>query len=786
MRVILSILFIVIYTTSTFASSTITFEQQSKINAAQKIKVFKPSSGFQKIDDVVYADHLFSKNTNNHLNISISDYIVWSRFEIKNTNQYPINILVEYRCASIQEIQFFIKKENILIHKKLDGTLLPFSNRNIKSRFFVKEITLEPGINYTIFTQIKNYGNKLKIPILIYDQYGFNQAVATDNLASGLVYGILVTLFFSGLLFLILRFHIKEQILYLLYMSAILFILVTLDGYAAQFLFTDNPHVISDITKTIPFVILGIYALFIKNYYQQYAKTLTHTRVYNIILYSSLIAFAVILLLPISILFTISFMLIIGIALLTMAFWESSQLKIPNASHRYFIGSISAGALILCFFSFQHYSNNYGYQDFHQLIKILVIIQLGLISLSFYKRMQVSHTLAHQESIDNLEKLNEVIKEQNTVLEKKVEERTVILKSKNKDLELQNRRNEEITKKLSEQHETLEKLNKDLELSFKKSSADHIKLHKALMINEEQRTELKKTLEEISNKNQKLELQNEEILTQRDKIKEQHHLLEIINRDITDSIQYAERIQNSILPPKEMLRTVFPECFVFFKPKDKLSGDLYWFETVEDKGKTCHLLAAIDCTGHGVPGALMSIIAKDGLNDAVYGKQLTKPGKIINHLNQVIIKTLNKRKTPDSLKDGMDLSMIAYYPEDKKILFSGARNPLYLIRDNNLVIYNGNIFSAGTIGTAENPVVFDTITIDYQPNDTVYLFSDGFADQFGGEKGNKFRYNRLRKMFKLLVNLPIEKQEAKTAQILKKWQGNYEQIDDILIIGIKL
>ncbi|MFO7865041.1 MAG: 7TM-DISM domain-containing protein [Salinivirgaceae bacterium] len=272
MRVILSILFIVFYATGTFASSAILFEQQSKINASQKISVFKPASGFQKIDDVLYADHLFTKNTNKHLNISTSDYTVWSRFDIKNTNQYPINIIVEYRCANIQEIQFFIKKDNILIHKKLDGTLFPFSNRNIKTRFFVKEITLEPGINYTIFTQIKNYGNKLKIPIIIYDQYGFNRAIAKDNLASGLIYGILVTLFFSGLLFLILKFHIKEQILYLLYMGAILFILVTLDGYAAQFLFKDNPHFISDITKTIPFIILGVYALFIKSYYLQYSK----------------------------------------------------------------------------------------------------------------------------------------------------------------------------------------------------------------------------------------------------------------------------------------------------------------------------------------------------------------------------------------------------------------------------------------------------------------------------------------------------------------------------------
>jgi serine phosphatase RsbU (regulator of sigma subunit) len=111
---------------------------------------------------------------------------------------------------------------------------------------------------------------------------------------------------------------------------------------------------------------------------------------------------------------------------------------------------------------------------------------------------------------------------------------------------------------------------------------------------------------------------------------------------------------------------------------------------------------------------------------------------------------------------------------------------LYLIRDNNLEVFNGNIFSAGTIGTPENPVIFETKTIDYEPGDTIYLFSDGFADQFGGEKGNKFRYNRLRKMFQLLVNLPMQKQETKTAQILKKWQGNYEQIDDILIIGIKL
>lgn len=771
-------------TANTFAQKCISMNQQSKLDISDKMGIFRTTNKNVRFDQIP-EDHFFKPNKHKLLNISTNDELVWTRFTMRNGNQYPLTIILEYRNAGIGNIDFYIKKDRLLIYQKDDSNRL-LKARGIRGRYAVKQITLDPNTPYTVYTKISGSGNKLKIPVTVYDQFGYNQKSSYDNLESGLFYGIFITLLLTGLLFLILRFKVHEQLFYIAYLATFTTLFLMHDGYANQYLFWEYNSFISTVTKSFGFVLIGIFSGFLKSYFKPYCSNKNAINALTIQFFTNIFLFG----------FAVSFSLnataveiltaISALTLLTTVTIIQLRGLESNNLHRYIYISVILFGIIFGIFTIQPFLRTLYYNDFHAILKTFVIFQLILIALSFYRRIQIAHSKTQHENIANLEKLNTIIEKQKTLLEKKVKERTNSLVQKNNELEEQIKQNKLITKELNIKHIELEAANKELEKSFKSSSADHIKLHKALMVNKEQQVALQVSIDEISHKNYKLEQQNEEILSQRDKIREQHHLLEIKNRDITDSIQYAERIQNSIMPPPSLLKEYFKDSYIFFKPKDKLSGDFYWFDTIHANNTICHIISAIDCTGHGVPGALMSIIARDGLHEAIHGQKLTDPGKIIMYLNKLIIRTLKKEHAPDSLKDGMDLSLITLYPQEKTMHYAGARNPLYFFKNKELNILDGSIFSAGTIGTKEHPVIFKTQTIKYEHGDTIYLFSDGFADQFGGVAGKKFTYNRLKKMFNLLVRLPIQKQESKTTEILHKWQGDYEQTDDIIIIGIKL
>ena len=339
---------------------------------------------------------------------------------------------------------------------------------------------------------------------------------------------------------------------------------------------------------------------------------------------------------------------------------------------------------------------------------------------------------------------------------------------------------------MHKQREEIESKNEQLERAFKKSSAQHIRLQKAMMLNVEQQNKLASSFEIIQEKNGKLEQQNEEILSQQDKIREQNSLLEERSRNITDSILYAERIQNSFFPPENKIKELFPNSFIYFRPKDILSGDIYWVDDIPQNDYTLKLITAIDCTGHGIPGALMSIIARDAINEAIHHKNLADPGLIIDCLNETIISTLNKKSNINHVKDGMDMSMVIIDYEHNLLHYSGAKNPLYFFRDGVLHIEKGYIHSAGTVPYEGETIKFPTHTFSFNKGDMVYLFSDGFPDQFGGKNGNKFRYNRFIDLIKEICKLPPLEQYYTLDQVFTEWKGNWEQVDDVLVIGIIL
>lgn len=249
--------------------------------------------------------------------------------------------------------------------------------------------------------------------------------------------------------------------------------------------------------------------------------------------------------------------------------------------------------------------------------------------------------------------------------------------------------------------------------------------------------------------------------------------------DITASIRYAKRLQETILPPETVIKSMFPDSFVQFKPKDIVSGDFYFFKEVEGK----KLFAAVDSTGHGVPGAFMSLVGFNGLNQAVReNEESLNSDLVLNTFHRIAQENLNKTQEYNNVRDSMDMALCIYDPEIKKLEYSGAKIPLYLVRNGKLLEIKPNKYSIGSVEHGD--VQFAKEIIDIEPDDKVYLFSDGYVDQFGGPHGKKFMYNQFRKMIMSVYTLPMEEQKKEFVQRLEKWREGYEQVDDILFLGV--
>ncbi len=249
---------------------------------------------------------------------------------------------------------------------------------------------------------------------------------------------------------------------------------------------------------------------------------------------------------------------------------------------------------------------------------------------------------------------------------------------------------------------------------------------------------------------------------------------------ITDSIQYAKSLQNAILTDRAVIKKILPNHFIFYKPKDIVSGDFYWVKKVNETT----VIAIADCTGHGVPGAFMSVLGISLLNEIVRRKEITKANQALEVLRHELKETLNQSESDYSSNNGMDIALCIINHKEKVIQYAGANTPLYLIRDKKLTEYRP---TRNPIGLTPIEIPFKNNEIEYTPTDIFYLFSDGYIDQFGGDDGKKFRSRRFKHLLLEIHEKPMVIQRDFIDLNLKKWMGKKnEQVDDILIFGFKI
>jgi serine phosphatase RsbU (regulator of sigma subunit) len=260
-------------------------------------------------------------------------------------------------------------------------------------------------------------------------------------------------------------------------------------------------------------------------------------------------------------------------------------------------------------------------------------------------------------------------------------------------------------------------------------------------------------------------------------LEEKNKIIEEKNKDIIDSINYAKRLQEAILPPLSVIKKHLPESFVLYKPKDIVAGDFYWMEPFGDNV----LIAACDCTGHGVPGAMVSVVCSNALNRALNEFKIRDTGKLLDKTRELVIETFGKSES--EVQDGMDISFCAINAKENRLEWSGANNPLWYISNGEMKEITAD---KQPIGRQDGQKPFTTHVLTLQKGDVLYLFTDGYADQFGGPKGKKFKYKKLQEILLAISSLSMDKQKEMLDETIETWRGNLEQIDDVLIMGIRV
>lgn len=288
-----------------------------------------------------------------------------------------------------------------------------------------------------------------------------------------------------------------------------------------------------------------------------------------------------------------------------------------------------------------------------------------------------------------------------------------------------------------------------------------------------------------------------------DEISQQKKIIEHKNEEVLDSIKYAKRLQEAILPPIELVNKKFEKNFVLYKPKDIVAGDFYWHESFnfEDAENEVNFIAAADCTGHGVPGALVSVVCSNALNQAVLQHKLCDPGQILDKTTDMVVERFER--STEEVKDGMDISMVSIEKlkdGSSKVKYAGANNNLWVVSEREgigteaMITQMDNVphkifeikANKQPVGKYDRRQAFKTTEMSLEKGDKIYLFTDGYADQFGGEFGKKFKSKNFKELIISTFNMDLKEQQAELEKVFESWSSGYEQLDDVCVIGLEI
>lgn len=318
--------------------------------------------------------------------------------------------------------------------------------------------------------------------------------------------------------------------------------------------------------------------------------------------------------------------------------------------------------------------------------------------------------------------------------------------------------------------------------------------------------------EEITQFGEEMKQQNEEMLSINEELEKQKRLLESKNSAVLSSINYAQRIQKALMGSTENLSNYFSDSFIFYQPRDVVSGDFFWFHEVRKQGArvrrafaagsrdllgepefsenefendSLKIIVVADCTGHGVPGAFMTVLGLNFLEEIIYNRHMTNPADILTELDKKWIRTLQRESSDNQINDGMDMAILTIDEKNHKLYFAGAKNPMFLVRNGELQTLKASVYPIGSNQYKEDKK-FQNLELEYHTGDICYLFSDGFQDQFGGQEDKKYMKKRFREFLLQNSDLPMINQHKRIQDEFEHWKGRKAQTDDLIVLGLKL
>lgn len=668
-------------------------------------------------------DSEFENPKDDIANLDFTTSSWWMKFTVHNNSSSSYFIFETARPIT-NLVEFYQLKGNQVENSFVSGDDMPYSERSIPHNLNLFPITLFSGQSKSYVVKMMSDGEVITLPVKIDEKMRYFEGDATQNFGLGFYYGLMWLVVVIYFFFFVI---LKDRtfLFYIIYVAAQALLQFALDGFAYRYFFSSGGYLANHFVLFIAGMTIIVLL--------QYVNSFLNLKEYNPLMRK---------------IFRICQIAVGVVVILSLIPGKTYEISYPV------INGVSLLSVILSVIAI--YRLRYKKVD---------------VDLSFAIAFTVLIAGAVVFILGNFNIVGDVEIAQNALKISSGLEVTILsITMSNKYRKLQKEKQEAqalAMKSLEEQNALIEGMNVKLEAQVKERTAE-------------------------------IEKQKEELAE--------------INEEILSSIHYAKRIQEAILPSSKHVKEILPESFVFYRPKDVVSGDFYFVEqaTTSTDQRALSIFAAVDCTGHGVPGAFMSIVGNNHLVAGLTESTVNNSADALDFLNVGVVKALRQNKSSDqTVRDGMDIALCAVDWNNNKMQFSGAKNPVYIVRnkasESDFSVSQGattsylkseeNDFALFEIKGDAHPIgayigedlkPFACHEIDLQKGDMIYAFSDGFADQFGGPSGKKYKYKTFKQFLLSIAHHDPEKQKELLIEEYDRWKGNYEQIDDVLVMGVRV